>query len=234
MSKDKNMMTIYILILIILTAVITITMITLSGPKPSPKPNEGEIQKVEVDSYPTVNDECTFNIKLSDYKTLTEAGCKDGYTRYNIDDIMIDDKNVKVSVVYSDKDKKGTGLYVNDNRVARNVESIANYKFGSFDNKLFVLDKNKETNVLVFNSKGEKVYDLKSYLEKNKVKELATGDTYIKSKNVDPNSFSFYEGYFEFSSKLDKCQGEGKGSRYKVSYKNEKFEKPEFLKLIEC
>ena len=69
-----------------------------------------------------------------------------------------------------------------------------------------------------------------------KIKDLATGDTNVKPSNIDPNSFSFIEGSFEFSSRLDKCQTgtNSIGSHYKVTYKNEKFEKPEFMNLVSC
>ena len=81
-----------------------------------------------------------------------------------------------------------------------------------------------------------KLYDLRQYLEKEKTKELATGDTYIKTKDIDSSTYSFNEGYFEFSTKLNKCQegSNSNGSHYKVSYKKEIFEKPEFINLIKC
>lgn len=236
-KETKTMILIYTLLVVILVILIVFTSIILSNPKKKSQENSGSVQKVDVERYPPVNNECTFDVKLSEYQSLTQAGCKNGYTRYNINDITVDEIQIKVSVIYSDKERKKTGLYINDTRVSNNIDSITYFKFGIFDSKLFVLDiNNSESNVMVFNTKGEKIYDLSNILSKEKIKDLSTGDTVIKTSDLDPASFSFNEGAFEFSSKLDKCQTgtNSNGSHYKVTYKKDKFEKPEFISLVSC
>ncbi len=240
MKKNKNgkiLILIYMLIIIALIAIIFLTKEVLSIPKPKEKEYERTVEKLDINPYPNVNEECTFNVSLSQYQSLSSAGCTGGYTRYDINDVKIDEVPIKVSVIYSDKEQRKTGLFVNDKAITTKVDSIANFKFGIFDSKLFVLDlNNSESNVLAVNQKGEKIYNLKAVLKEKKIKELATGDTTVKNKNLDPASFIFYEGGFEFNSTLSECQvgSNSKGSHYKVAYKNEKFEKPEFMNLIEC
>lgn len=240
MKKNKNgkiLILIYILILIALIAIIFLTKQVLSIPKPKIIEPARTVEKLDVNPYPNVNEECTFNITQSEYQALTTAGCTGGYTRYDINDIKINELQVKVSVIYSDKNGRKTGLFVNDKVITNKVDSIANFKFGIFDSKLFIIDyNNNESNVLVVNQKGKKIYDLKEVLEEKRIKELATGDTTVKNKNLDPASFTFYEGGFEFNSSVSTCQtgSNSKGSHFKVIYKNEKFEKPEFMNLIEC
>ena len=195
------------------------------------------VQKEKVSPYPTVNEECTFDVSISDYNQLSSAGCEGGYTRYNIGNIVLNEIPLKVSVIYSDKNQIKTGLFINDKKIKSNIDSVGNFKFGIFDNKLFILDKNNgEANAFAFNSEGKEIYNLKTVLENEKVTDLSTGDTYISVKTLNRDTFKFTEGAIEFDSISNSCENgeKSKGSHYKVTYNDEKFEKPEFMELIGC
>lgn len=230
MKNKKILIIIYLLIIIAVIATLFLTKMVLDIPKPEPVVSEREAQTLDVNPYPNVNEECAFNVSLSDYHALKTAGCIGGYTRY---DIVLDDVSLKITVIYSDKEKSRTGVFVNDKKIFSKVEDISNIKFGIFDSKLFTFDKS-DSDVYVVNEKGELIYNLENELKENKVKEFATGDKNITLKDLDTSSFNFYEGGFEFNSKLDTCEGNSKGSHYKVTYKKEKFQKPEFMNLVEC
>ena len=230
--KNKTLILIYVLIFIAIIAIILLTKTVLDIPRPKPVQEERNVSTVEVNPYPVVNDECTFDVTLDEYHVLQEPGCVGGYTEYNI---AFDNIPLKATVLYSDKEESKAGLFVNDSRITKKLDNIANIKFGVFDDKLFIYDKNVSSlNVYVINSKGNLIYDLEDTLETYKVKEFATGDKNIKIKDLDPESFSFYEGGFEFNSKLDICENNSKGSHYKVTYSKEKFNKPEFMNLVNC
>ena len=240
MKREKRqMLLIYTIIFIIIVLIILLTkevMSTVKKEKPKKEDNR-TVQKVDTNPYPNVNKECTFDVKLGEYQALTSPGCEGGYTRYNITDIVVNETPMDVSVIYSDKSQVKTGLFINDKKVKSGLDSITNLNFGIFDSKLFVLDKtNNEANVLAFNNIGKKVYNLSDVLEKEKVKDLSTGETVISTKNLNSSTFGFAEGSFEFDSVSSKCENSDKlkGSHYKVVYKGEKFEVPEFVSLNNC
>ena len=142
-----------------------------------------------------------------------------------------------VSIIYSDKKQKKVGVFVKDKRVTNKLDDIKNVVFGIFDNNLFIFDKSgKESNIFAFNSLGKEIYNLKNVLSKNKIKDLATGDTYIDVSKLDPNSFIFTNGSIEFNSIANECKEgvKASGSKYKVTYSKEKFNKPEFQSLVNC
>lgn len=237
--EDKQMILLYFLIFIIIVLLIMLTkVITSSVKKEQPKESANEpIQKLEINPYPNVNEECTFDVSLNEYNALTMAGCEGGYTKYNINNINLNETSLKVSIVYSDKEQIKTGLFINDKKVKSNIDAVQNIKFGIFDNKLFIHDvTNNEANALAFNSEGKEVYNLKTILENEKITDLSTGDTKISSKTLNKTTFIFKEGSIEFDSISNNCQNgeKSKGSHYKVTYKDEKFEKPEFMELISC
>lgn len=237
-KEDRQMIVIYALIIIIIVLIVMLTKVVISSVKKEPKQNNNvHIQKIEIDPYPKVNDECTFNVKMQDYNALTQAGCEGGYTRYNVNDININETNLKVSIVYSDKGQAKTGLFINDKKVRSNIDGVQNIKFGIFDNKLFVLDKtNNEANALAYNYIGKEIYNLKKVLEKEKITDLSTGDTVLTTKKLNRDTFIFAEGMIEFDSSSNTCQNgeKAKGSHYRVTYKDETFQKPEFMELISC
>ena len=232
--KNKKMLIlIYVLILVAIIAIVFLTKIVLDNVKKEPTfEEEREVTTVDVNPYPVVNDECTFNVTLGEYHALESAGCVGGYTKY---DIALDDLPLKITVLYSDQEESKAGIFVNDVRITSEVSDIAKIKFGIFDKKLFIFDKTDgKANVYSVNSKGDLIYNLKDVLNKKKIKEFATGDKNISTADLDSNSFNFYEGGFEFNSKLDSCENNSKGSHYKVTYTKEKFKKPEFMNLIDC
>ena len=235
--KGPSIILIYTLIFIIIVLIVLLTKIVVeSNPKPERK-STVHIEKLEMNPYPNVNDECTFNLTYLGYNALTMAGCKGGYTRYDISDVILNGSTIPVSVIYSDKNKIKVGIFINNKRVTNNIDSVTNIKFGIFDNKLFILDtNNNEANALAFDSKGNQVYNLKEVLENSKIKDLSTGDTEISSATLDPTSYSFTEGVIEFSSIANECKNneKSKGSHYKVTYNNSNFEKPEFINLVNC
>ena len=237
--EDRQMVLIYFLIFIIIVLIITLTNVIINSvKKPQPKVSKSEpIKRTEINPYPNVNEECTFDVSLSEYNALTMAGCEGGYTRYNVKDININETALNVSIIYSDKEQIKTGLFINDKKIKSNIDRVENIKFGIFDNKLFIHDKtNNESNALAFNSEGKEVYNLKTVLEKEKITDLSTGDTNITTKTLNRDTFIFAEGYIEFDSVSNNCENgeKSKGSHYKVTYKDEKFEKPEFMGLISC
>ena len=221
---------IYFLIIVAVVAIVFLTKIVLERPKQVAEPEERNVQTLDVNPYPNVNEECTFNISLNDYHSLKTAGCTGGYTRY---DIALDELPLKITIIYSDKNGPKTGIFVNSTKVISKVEDITNIKFGIFDSKLFIFNKS-DNNVYVTNKKGNLIYNLDEELIENKIKEFATGDKNIKIKDLDSSSFNFYDGGFEFNSKLETCEGNSNGSHYKVTYDKEKFSKPEFMNLINC
>lgn len=234
-DDKKGLIIIFGLICIIIILVVILGRNTLKSVKKKEPDYGGSIEKIEIEKYPNVNDECIFNVSANEYHNLSSAGCIGGYTRYNINDIKLNQKTVNVSIIYSDKNQTRTGIYINDVKMTKSVDDITNIKFGIFDNKLFIFDSNnKENNVLSFNSKGKKIYDLKEILNKHNVKNYLEGDTYIKTSDLEKDSFSFYEGGFEFSTLESKCENGKKGAHYKVTYIKEKFETPEFINLIDC
>ncbi len=237
--EDKQMIFIYFLIFVIIVLLIVLTkVITSSVKKPEPvNESPSTVQETKINPYPTVNEECTFDVSLNDYNALTGAGCEGGYTRYNINDIVLNQISLNVSIIYSDKNQIKTGLFVNDKMVKSGIDAIGNIKFGIFDNKLFVHDTtNNEANALAFNNEGKEVYNLKKVLEKEKITDLSTGDTYISSKTLNRDTFKFTEGVIEFDSVSNNCSNgeKSRGSHYRIIYKDEKFEKPEFMELIGC
>ncbi len=235
--KGPSMILIYTLVFIIIILIVLLTKIVIESNPKQEIENPGKIEKLDINPYPSVKDECTFNITSSDYNALTMAGCQNGYTRYDINDVVLNGVSLPVSVVYSDKSKAKVGIFINDRRVTVNMDNVANVKFGIIDNKLFIYDKNNnETNALAFDSQGENVYNLKEVLETSKIKDLSVGDTEISVSTLDPKSFIFQEGYIEFSSISNQCQNgeKARGSHYKVTYKDNDFNTPEFISLVNC
>ena len=235
--ENKQMILIYILIFLVIVLIVLLTKVVLDGTSKKESEPAKTIEKLDIDPYPVVNEECTFDISLLDFNNLTAPGCENGYTRYNINDVVLNNATLPVSIIYSDINNKKVGLFVNNKRMTVNMENINSIVFGIFDNTLIAFDRNNnEANVLAFNSNGKKIYDLKSVLGKNHIKDLSNGETNISSKTLDISSFSFIEGSFEFNSISNSCQNgeKSKGSHYKVTYKDGNFEEPEFMNLINC
>lgn len=235
MKGNKMIYVIYILIVIIIISIVFLTKNVLkSVPKKNTYDTSG-VEPLEINPYPEVDEKCVFDVSYVEFGMLTKAGCSSGYTKYNINDIVLDGNQLSLSVIFSDSKNSNDGVFVNDNRIITGIKNVSDIKFGIFGGLLFVFDKGS-SNVFSVNSKGDIIYNLSNYLKKNKVKDLSTGDVNIKLKYLDSDSFVFSDGFFEFNAITGKCQNgdSSKGSHYKVKYNGEKFDKPEFESLINC
>ena len=88
--EDKQMILIYSLIFLIIVLIIFLTKIILeNNQKPKETPKEPKTEETVINPYPVVNEECTFSVTRDQYHQLTAAGCKGGYTRYDINDVNI-------------------------------------------------------------------------------------------------------------------------------------------------
>ena len=231
-GEKSKLILIYFLMLLVIGLIIALTFIILNN---SPKEENKEstantTPTVDVNPYPTISDECTFNLTVDEYNALTGPGCKGGYSRYNVNNLNIDGKQMNIVVIYSDKNGNKAGLYVNDRKVATTITNIASIKFGIYSSKLFILDNNNnESNVLVFNPNTEKVYDLKETLDSSKITDPILNQI-ISSTTINPNSFNFTDTYFTFQARLvDGNNVENLGSTYQVNFTDSDFSNPTFV-----
>lgn len=233
MKREKSkLILVYLLMLLVIVLIVALTFIILNN---SSKEENGEstantTPTVDVNPYPTISDECTFNLTMDEYNALTGPGCKGGYSRYNVNGLALDGNQMNTVVIYSDKNGNKAGLYVNDRKVATTITNIASIKFGIYSSKLFILDNNNnESNVLVFNSNTEKVYDLKETLDSSKITDPILNQI-ISSTTINPNSFNFTDTYFTFQARLvDGNNVENLGSTYQVNFTDSDFSNPTFV-----
>lgn len=233
MKREKSkLILVYLLMLLVIALIVALTFIILNN---SSKEENGEstantTPTVDVNPYPTISDECTFNLTMDEYNALTGPGCKGGYSRYNVNGLALDGNQMNTVVIYSDKNGNKAGLYVNDRKVATTITNIASIKFGIYSSKLFILDNNNnESNVLVFNSNTEKVYDLKETLDSSKITDPILNQI-ISSTTINPNSFNFTDTYFTFQARLvDGNNVENLGSTYQVNFTDSDFSNPTFV-----
>lgn len=218
--------------LLVIVLVIALTLVILNNsPKETHKESKpSNTPAVDINPYPTISDECTFDLTLADYSALTGPKCKGGYSRYNLNDINLGDNKLNIVIIYSDKNGAKSGLYVNNTRVINKADNLLNIRLGIFDNKLFILDKNNnEANVLVYNSNGENVYNLKDTLEEVQIIEpnfQSISSEPINTKTIDQNSFSFENSQFSFQTRLIANNQTITGSKYIVSFTGEDFSNP--------
>lgn len=239
MKGEKNkLILIYVLMFLVIILIVALTFVILNSTK---KDTNKEVQAnntptVEINPYPEVSKECTFDITLAQYNSLTGPNCKGGYTRYNITNISVDGKNLNTVIIYSDQNGNKAGLYLNNKKVLSKVNNPANIKMGLFDTKLFILDNNNnESNVLAYSSDATKLYDLKEILAEAKITDPAfqnLANQTISSKTIDPNGFTFNADNFTFKTQtVDATNQIVTGSTYKVSFTNENFTKPTFVSI---
>ena len=233
MKREKNkLILVYILMLLVIVLVIALTLVILNNsPKETHKESKpSNTPAVDINPYPTISDECTFDLTLADYSALTGPKCKGGYSRYNLNNINLGDSKLNIVIIYSDKNGAKSGLYVNNTRVINKADNLLNIRLGIFDNKLFILDKNNnEANVLVYNSNGENVYNLKDTLEEVQIIEpnfQSISSEPINTKTIDQNSFSFENSQFSFQTRLIANNQTITGSKYIVSFTGEDFSNP--------
>lgn len=231
-GEKSKLILVYFLMLLVIGLIVALTFIILNN---SPKEEEKEstantTPTVDVNPYPTISDECTFNLTVDEYNALTGPGCKGGYSRYNVNNLNIDGKQMNIVIIYSDTNGNKAGLYVNDRKVANTITNVASIKFGIFSSKLFILDNNNnESNVLVFNADSTKVYDLKEILDSSKITDPILNQI-ISSTTINPNSFNFTDSYFTFQAQLvDGNNVATPGSTYQVTFTSDDFSKPTFV-----
>lgn len=223
-SEKGKIILIYILMVMVIILIVALTYVVINN---SSKENSSNVSVsnnqdlLDVEVYPKVNDKCKFGVTMDEYNALSNAGCKGGYTRY---DVKIND-NIVVTVIYSDKNGKKTGLFVNDKKAISGVENVSSIKMGIFDNKLFIADNSSNSNLLVYDDSGLKLYDLKTALDGAKIKDsilslVLTGD------NINPNTFTFENNLFTFQTRAVKDGSVTLGGSYQVSYSGKQFSKP--------
>lgn len=237
MKREKNkVILIYSLMILVVALIVALTFTIINNPsKKVPKESTANVTPtVDVNPYPTINEECTFSLTLNEYNGITGPKCKGGYSRYNITGIALEGKKINISVIYTDQEGNKSGLYVNDQKATTKVDDLARIKLGIFDNKLFILDNNDNaSNVLVYDKDQIKVYDLKETLEENKISDPAFQNAETKTisnKTIDPNSFNFTAGNFTFKTRLiDAMDQVISGGVYKVTFSGNDFSKPVFV-----
>ena len=242
MKREKNkIILIYVLLVIVLALIVALGYVVITSTPKETESNVGHGTTVDVNPYPNVSSQCIFSVSLEEYNALTYAGCEGGYTRYDINNVVLNGNPLTLSVIYSDKGQPKAGFIVNNRRVIQKIDNVTLLKFGIFDNKLFVLDNNNnQSNVVVINSEGNTIYNLKNELEKLKIKDNAftqNGNTTpINNTNLNPASFNFADGVFTFATTSDACNNgaAASGTNYQVTYSGEKFNKPEATSPVAC
>ena len=211
MKREKNkIILIYVLLVIVLALIVALGYVVITSTPKETESNVGHETTVDVNPYPNVSSQCIFSVSLEEYNALTYAGCEGGYTRYDINNVVLNGNPLTLSVIYSDKGQPKAGFIVNNRRVIQKIDNVTLLKFGVFDNKLFVLDtNNNQANVVVINSEGNTIYNLKNELEKLKIKDNAFtqngNNTPINNTNLNPASFNFADGVFTFATTSDAC-----------------------------
>ena len=229
-GEKGKLILVYILMLLVIVLIVALTFVVINNsPKEENKTATATTTpKVDVNPYPNISDECTFDMTMDEYNSITGPGCKGGYSRYNVNSIALDGKEMSVVIIYSDQNGNKAGLYINNRKVANNVSNLSAIKFGIFNSKLFILDNNNESNVIVFNADSKKVYDLKESLDSDKITDPILNET-ISSATLNPNSFNFTDSSFTFQAQLSNNGQVTPGSTYMVTFNGDEFSKPEFV-----
>lgn len=237
-GEKGKLILVYILMFLVIGLIIALTFVILNN-KPEEKQQEStanDTPTVDVNPYPNISEECTFNLTMDEYNALTGPRCKNGYSRYNVTGLNIGGKSINISIIYTDIDGNKAGIYVNDRRATTKIDNLSNIKFGVFDDKIFILDNNNsESNVLVYSSDAIQLYNLKETLDSAKISDPAfqnLSDPVISSKTIDPNSFNFTATNFTFKTQtLDNSNQVVAGSTYQVTFTGNEFSKPEFVNM---
>ncbi len=240
-GEKSKIILIYVLLVIVLALIVALGYVVITSTPKETESNVGHGTTIDVNPYPNVSSQCIFSVSLEEYNALTYAGCEGGYTRYDINNVVLNGNPLTLSVIYSDKGQPKAGFIVNNRRIIQKIDNVTLLKFGIFDNKLFVLDtNNNQSNVVVINSEGKTIYNLKNELEKLKIKDkvfTANGNNEeITNTNLNPASFNFADGVFTFATTSDACNNgaAASGTNYQVTYSGEKFNKPEATSPVAC
>ena len=196
-----------------------------------------------------VTENCTFNVPLRSFNRLANNVsaiklCAE-YNKIIINDVSLKNKKTDLYVIYFNGPletyNKNLGIYLNDKLISSGASFDDRNVIRIYDNMLFVKKETAlNTNIVVYGSDGELKYDLayalnKIILEDPAFKEGNLRETRVTIDNVNVNSYLFDEGEFIFETTSDcKSTQEYKGSKYKVTYKDEKFKDPKFIEKIQC
>lgn len=240
-GEKSKIILIYVLLVIVLALIVALGYVVITSTPKETESNVGHGTTIDVNPYPNVSSQCIFSVSLEEYNALTYAGCEGGYTRYDINNVVLNGNPLTLSVIYSDKGQPKAGFIVNNRRIIQKIDNVTLLKFGIFDNKLFVLDtNNNQSNVVVINSEGKTIYNLKNELEKleneDKVFTANGNNEEITNTNLNPASFNFADGVFTFATTSDACNNgaAASGTNYQVTYSGEKFNKPEATSPVAC
>ena len=234
MKEEKGkLILVYVLMLLVIGLIVALTFVVLNNnSKDETKVVKNDhAPKIDVNPYPEISAECTFDLTIDEYNALTGPKCKNGYSRYNLSNVNIDGKDMLITVVYNDLDGDKMGLFLNDRRVSNIVTNVINYKFYVIDNKLFILDNNSGSNVTVYSKEYAKIYDLKETLDRLKLSEPAFTDVLVSSEIINPNSFVFNSNNFTFVTQQVTENGVVPGSTYQVNFALEDFENPTLMNV---
>lgn len=193
-----------------------------------------------------ISDNCIFEVPYASFNKLNNNVSAlmmcEGYNKLILNDIDF----TKVYVIYYNgflqTDSKKYGIYINDKQVTVGASFDHRNLINVFDNLIFIKKENMQvTNVLTYNDKGRLVYDLQMALARTKIVDKAfkemgnTKNTIVSLKNIDINSYEFKQGEFTFETTSECASGQQyKGSSYKVTYQNNKFNAPEFVNYVKC
>lgn len=233
-GEKSKVILVYVLMLLVIGLIVALTFVVLNSnqKEENHSSSANNTPTVDVNTYPNISEECTFNLTLDEYNALTGPRCKNGYSRYNVAGLSLGGQTLNVSIIYTDQeDDNKAGIYVNDRRTTTIVNNVTNIKFGVFDDKLFILDNNNnESNVIVFASDSTKVYDLKETLESSSITDPALNQV-LSSSTINPNSFNFTATNFTFQAQLTNDNQILAGSTYQVTFTGNEFSKPEFVSM---
>ncbi len=186
--------------------------------------------------------ECEFSITLDKFNELYNNAqalqlCE-GNNKLSITDIVLQNNAVDTYVIFyngnsADKDAKN-GIYINNNQIVSGASQENKNIITINDNLMFIKkEDNSNFNLIIYNSNGQKIYDLAQSLENSKIedpilKELSKTNKNItdvvSANNIDKDSLNFAAGSFTFNT-IVKETGQ-KGSTYTVIYSEEKFQNP--------
>ena len=232
-GEKSKVILVYVLMLLVIGLIVALTLVILNSneKEENHSSSANNTPTVDVNPFPNISEECTFNFTLDEYNALTGPRCKNGYSRYNVTGLSLGGQTLNVSIIYTDQDGNKAGIYVNDRRATTIVNNVTNIKFGVFDDKLFILDNNNnESNVLVFASDSTKVYDLKETLESSSITDPALNQV-LSSSTINPNSFNFTATNFTFQAQITSDNQTLTGSTYQVTFTGNEFSKPEFVSI---
>ena len=232
-GEKSKVILVYVLMLLVIGLIVALTLVILNSneKEENHSSSANNTPTVDVNPFPNISEECTFNFTLDEYNALTGPRCKNGYSRYNVTGLSLGGQTLNVSIIYTDQDGNKAGIYVNDRRATTIVNNVTNIKFGVFDDKLFILDNNNnESNVLVFASDSTKVYDLKETLESSEITDPVLNQV-LSSSTINPNSFNFTATNFTFQAQITSDNQILAGSTYQVTFTGNEFSKPEFVSM---